>query len=565
MKIIRRLLSLSVTLVVLLCCGRATEITPRLRATVGKIYGAESASPSDADTLACLRAGNGSSEWNQLTAPVVRDLLDPKLTGEEWVRSTMVVMPQMRAVVMKMVADARLVTDRGLHKTLGALADVHRDLLDAYTLLVFAMGSSEKSTATKLIEELRALGEIKTALGTPIAQRLRDQLGAEEYEKALADAVRQSTGITQSARMTVGDQGKAFYDAFVCATLAEKAGNDDEAERFLRWGLKNGREFLTSIERNRNWDSVGEREKVPSAVILTTKGPSHDFVLGRMFEFAASEAIRTLPKREGGYGEWEEKEREAAKLLLSRRRPAAYAENTLNEAEDQSANADSKVSATAAGFALSGSVASSYRLIPERIGASGLVKGHHIAELEQKAQAGDGSSQYFLGMAYQEGNGVPQDFFEALRWLGKAADREIAKAQHAVGELYESGALGLSNTGESSRWFERAANQGFVQSQKKLAAANQRIGKMEVAARWYQKLAEQGDATSQYELGMMYVRGIGVPRDVALGHHWLNVAGAKGEEAGRKAAVKLESEMTPEQKSESAKMSRDFYQRQGKK
>jgi len=122
--------------------------------------------------------------------------------------------------------------------------------------------------------------------------------------------------------MTVGDQGKAFYDAFVSAELAKKAGDDAEAENLFRWGVSNGRQFLASIEKNVL--SARESEKVPSAVTLMTKGPSHDFVLGRMYEFAAAEATRMLPKREGGYGMWEEKERAAAKILLAERRPAAF-------------------------------------------------------------------------------------------------------------------------------------------------------------------------------------------------------------------------------------------------
>jgi TPR repeat protein len=396
-------------------CGpvRAAEVTSELRATVAKIYGAESSSPSDADTIACLRTGRGSREWNRLTAPVVRNLLDPQVSSEDRVKSTMASLPEMRAVVMKMVTDARLVSDRGIQSTLMDLADVHRDLLDTYTRLALPISAGETGELAELTAKLRGLGEKKAALGNPIAQRLRDQLESEQYEDALNHSVAEST----------------------------------------------------------------------AGVPATPLPPS-----------------KTVKKGE---------------LLVS-----PFGTQTRSQ---------------------------------------------YVIELQQLAETGDANSQYFLGVAYKDGNGVGQDLLEAVRWLSKAADKGMTKAQHEAGEIYESGALGSTNSIESQRLFSLAAEQGFAASQKKIAATNKKEGNMEAAARWYQKSAVQGDAESQYELGMLYVSGTGVPRDIVLGHHWLNIAGAKGKEAGRNAAVKLEREMTPEQKSESTKMTRDFYNLQGKK
>lgn len=310
---------------VLLGCCRGAEITPKQRTEIGAIYGAENKTPSSVDIQACLNSAKANGEWNRITAVVVRDLLDPQVTAEEWVRSTTAVMPQMRAVVMTMIADARLVSDAGIARSLLPLAEVHRELLDTYTLITLATSEGDKPRAIELTNRLRALGEKKASLGGPIVQKLRSYLGPDAFAKALNDGIAQSAATTKTTTMTIGDQGKAFYEAFVCAELAQKAGDDAEAESLFRWGVKNGREFLASIERSDL--STQERDKVPSAVMLMTKGPSHDFVLGRMYEFAAAEATRMLPKREGGFGMWEQKERAAAKILLAERRPRALGGN----------------------------------------------------------------------------------------------------------------------------------------------------------------------------------------------------------------------------------------------
>ena len=78
-------------------------------------------------------------------------------------------------------------------------------------------------------------------------------------------------------------------------------------------------------------------------------------------------------------------------------------------------------------------------------------------------------------MAYANNEGVPKDEAEAIRWYQKAADQGYAKAQFALGNVYEYG-LG--------------------------------VPKDEVeAARWCRKAAEQGLASAQYVLGLTYALG----------------------------------------------------------
>src|SRR5208283_3265817 len=101
------------------------------------------------------------------------------------------------------------------------------------------------------------------------------------------------------------------------------------------------------------------------------------------------------------------------------------------------------------------------------------------------------------GMMYQEGKGVPRDYAEAVRWLRKAADQGDAKAQDALGLMYQDGS--------------KRVPQDYAE-----------------AARWWRRAAEQGNVLAQFRLGAMYAEGRGVPRDSVLAYMWLNLAASNG-------------------------------------
>jgi TPR repeat protein len=84
-----------------------------------------------------------------------------------------------------------------------------------------------------------------------------------------------------------------------------------------------------------------------------------------------------------------------------------------------------------------------------------------IHSLIAKAQQGDAKTQCHLGLMYHKGQGVPQDFSEAARWLTKAAEQGHAKAQCNMGLIHHQG----RNFSEAARWFTKAAEQGDARSQ----------------------------------------------------------------------------------------------------
>ena len=67
---------------------------------------------------------------------------------------------------------------------------------------------------------------------------------------------------------------------------------------------------------------------------------------------------------------------------------------------------------------------------------SGTLAPSEIARVQQMAADGDLCAQYSLGVLYAEGQEVPQDYVQALRWYRLAADKGLAEAKRPFGPLY---------------------------------------------------------------------------------------------------------------------------------
>ena len=59
-----------------------------------------------------------------------------------------------------------------------------------------------------------------------------------------------------------------------------------------------------------------------------------------------------------------------------------------------------------------------------------------FAETKAKAEAGEAWAYYNLGWLYANGEGVEQNFKEAVKWYQKAADQGLANAQASLGVMY---------------------------------------------------------------------------------------------------------------------------------
>jgi len=134
-------------------------------------------------------------------------------------------------------------------------------------------------------------------------------------------------------------------------------------------------------------------------------------------------------------------------------------------------------------------------------------------KLVKAANSGDAKAQYELGSYYYSGEGVPQDYNEAVKWWKKSAEQGNADGQCGLGIIYLK---------EATKLFTKSAEQGNSMGQRNLGTCYYfAVGveeDLKEAVKWWKKAAEQGDDVSQYNLGNCLAsgKGIGVDRNEAV-------------------------------------------------
>ena len=81
-----------------------------------------------------------------------------------------------------------------------------------------------------------------------------------------------------------------------------------------------------------------------------------------------------------------------------------------------------------------------------------------IEAMTARAATGDALAQVNLGNMYRTGEGVPQDYAEAMRWYRLAADQGHAAAQFNLGVMYTDGNGVPQDYVQAHMWFNLAAS-----------------------------------------------------------------------------------------------------------
>jgi TPR repeat protein len=127
-----------------------------------------------------------------------------------------------------------------------------------------------------------------------------------------------------------------------------------------------------------------------------------------------------------------------------------------------------------------------------------------LPEIRKAAEQGNAADQFKRGLAYERGEGVPQDKKEAARLYRLAAEQGYALAQLYLGWAYEYRDGVPRDMKEAARLYRLAADQGNADAQNALGRAYSNgegvpQDKKE-AERWYAKAAKQGNALAQSNL-----------------------------------------------------------------
>lgn len=168
------------------------------------------------------------------------------------------------------------------------------------------------------------------------------------------------------------------------------------------------------------------------------------------------------------------------------------------------------------------------------------------------ANKGDANGRFMLGAMYDAGRGVKQSYAEALKWYRLAADQGNPLAQHRLGVMYSEGVgVGQSST-EALKWMQRAAEHGNGDSQVAIGEMYS-LGKgvlqnFSEAATWYRMAASKGNPNAQYALGGLYRNGRGVVQDDNEAIKWYQMAAAKGDARSIAALDSLRVDMAARQR-----------------
>ena len=79
--------------------------------------------------------------------------------------------------------------------------------------------------------------------------------------------------------------------------------------------------------------------------------------------------------------------------------------------------------------------------------------------VKPQAEKGDADAQFILGYLYDEGKGVPQDYTEAAKWYGRAANQGNKAARHNLGLINDQGQVSKDRA-EMGKWHRGAAETG---------------------------------------------------------------------------------------------------------
>ena len=168
----------------------------------------------------------------------------------------------------------------------------------------------------------------------------------------------------------------------------------------------------------------------------------------------------------------------------------------------------------------------------------------YLPVFQELANKGYAAAQYYLGVCYDNGEGVPKDVSKAVEWYAKAAEQGYELAQNDLGYYYLIGRGGVpKDERKAVEWCAKAAEQGNAKAQYNLGYCYENgIGVSkdgEKAVEWYTKAAEQGNAKARYYLGVCYENGEGVLKNISKAVEWYTKAANQGNADAQKALERL--------------------------
>jgi TPR repeat protein len=170
-----------------------------------------------------------------------------------------------------------------------------------------------------------------------------------------------------------------------------------------------------------------------------------------------------------------------------------------------------------------------------------------MAWYRRAAQAGSAAGAFNVAVLYDAGLGVPKDLSQAVNWYAQSAATGFGRAEYNLAMMYETGSGVPASRERAIALYLRAAADGIPAANVHLAAlgrpsavvtqkpqdpsmqyfqrAQQLLlgrgpGEAKLAADLFRRAAEQRNPLAEYDLGYCYEKGIGVSRDLEQADNW---------------------------------------------
>lgn len=146
----------------------------------------------------------------------------------------------------------------------------------------------------------------------------------------------------------------------------------------------------------------------------------------------------------------------------------------------------------------------------------------------------DSDTLFQRGKSYYFGDGVLQNYAEALALFLQAATVGHPEAQFFTGECHAFGLGTPKNDEEASVWYRQAADLGHTEAMMRLAeCCHYRVNPDDEdraeEARWYQRAADLGNSVAMRRMGDCCCQGRGVARNYTTAMNWYKRAAELGD------------------------------------
>jgi TPR repeat protein len=164
------------------------------------------------------------------------------------------------------------------------------------------------------------------------------------------------------------------------------------------------------------------------------------------------------------------------------------------------------------------------------------------------AEQGDPIAQSIIGAMLGHGEGVQQNYAEAIKWHQKSVKQQHDlqdRSQFSLGVAYNQGIYVSKDVERAIYWFKKAAEQGHVRSQLSLGMIySDKFKDFKKAIEWYLKAAKQGDDGAQFFVGLHFEFGKGVKCDYKKALEWYSKAAKQDHTQAQENIVKINKKIT---------------------